>query len=85
MDDSREDMKRRDFLKTGLGVAAGTAAIGSGLVRVTSAEVVENDNATNTGNSNMPRIPYKKFEDVKDEELAESWRVVELPPELQCF
>lgn len=67
-------MERRDFLKTGLGVAAGGAAFGSGLMRAMPAEAAENATATNAGNSNMPRIPYKKIEDVEDEELAESWR-----------
>ncbi len=74
MNNSQEDIERRDFLKTGIGVAAGTAALGSGLARSLPVEAAEITTATNAGKSNMPRIPYKKIEDVKDAELAESWR-----------
>jgi len=74
MNENREDIERRDFLKTGLGVVAGTAALGSGLALTQSAGAAEITNATNAGNSTMPRIPYKKIDDVKDKELAENWR-----------
>jgi 4-carboxymuconolactone decarboxylase len=74
MNDKQEDMERRDFLKTGLGVAAGTAALGSGLAKTIPAEAAEKATATSAGSNNMPRIPYKKIDDVEDKEVAESWR-----------
>ena len=70
MNDKQEDMERRDFIKTGLGVAAGTAALGSGLTSAIPAEAAEKASA---GSSAM-RIPYVKFEDLEDKEFAETWR-----------